>query len=110
MAVKPAELEVELIDAVCARVQERLPAEQAGPCAEFVRQYYHWVPPEDLAERSRARPLRRGRRALEARSAARARDATRSASTTRTSSSTAGSPRTPWSRSSPTTCRSSSTR
>jgi glutamate dehydrogenase len=52
MAVKPAELEVELIDAVCARVLERLPAAQASPGAEFVRQYYHWVPPADLAERT----------------------------------------------------------
>ncbi len=52
MAVKAAELEAELIDAVCARVRERVPSEQAGPCSEFVRQYYHWVPPADLAERS----------------------------------------------------------
>ncbi|MDQ6605390.1 MAG: NAD-glutamate dehydrogenase [Actinomycetota bacterium] len=52
MAVKAAELEAELIDAVCARVHERVTAGQAGPCAEFVRQYYHWVPPADLAERT----------------------------------------------------------
>jgi glutamate dehydrogenase len=51
MAVK-AELEAELIDSVCARVRERLPEEQAPPCEAFVRQYYHWVPPEDLADRS----------------------------------------------------------
>jgi len=51
MAVK-AELEAELIDSVCARVRERLPEEQAPPCEAFVRQYYHWVPPEDLAARS----------------------------------------------------------
>jgi glutamate dehydrogenase len=52
MAVKAAELEAELIDAVCARVHERVPNDQAGPCAEFVRQYYHWVPPADLTERT----------------------------------------------------------
>jgi glutamate dehydrogenase len=51
MAVKSAEVENELIDAVCARIRERLPNEQAGPCMSFVRQYYHWVPAEDLAER-----------------------------------------------------------
>jgi glutamate dehydrogenase len=51
MAVKPADSESELIDAVCARVRERLPAEHAMPCQSFVRQYYHWVPEEDLADR-----------------------------------------------------------
>lgn len=52
MAVKAEELEAELIDTVCARVRDRLPNEQAAPCVAFVRQYYHWVPPEDLADRS----------------------------------------------------------
>ena len=52
MAVKTAELETELIDTVCARVRQRLPNEQVAPCEAFVRQYYHWVPPEDLADRS----------------------------------------------------------
>jgi glutamate dehydrogenase len=51
MAAKTAELEPELIDSVCARVHERLPDDQAAPCSAFVRQYYHWVPPEDLAGR-----------------------------------------------------------
>ncbi len=51
MAVKPADSEEELIDAICARVRERLPSEQAPPCESFVRQYYHWVPAEDLIER-----------------------------------------------------------
>ena len=51
MAVKAAALETELIDAVCARVRERLPEDQARPCESFVRQYYRWVPAEDLAER-----------------------------------------------------------
>jgi glutamate dehydrogenase len=52
LAVKAADLEAELIDTVCARVRERLPDEQASPCEAFVRQYYHWVPAEDLAGRS----------------------------------------------------------
>ncbi len=52
MAVKGAELESELIDTVCERVRERLPAEQAMPCEAFVRQYYQWVPAEDLADRN----------------------------------------------------------
>src|SRR5438105_6700373 len=52
MAVKTEVLESELIDSVCARVRESIPGEQAAPCESFVRQYYHWVPPEDLADRS----------------------------------------------------------
>ena len=51
MAVKTGELEAEVIDAVCARVRERLPGRQAGPCESFVRQYYQWVPLDDLADR-----------------------------------------------------------
>ena len=52
MAVKASDLEAELIDKVCARVRERIPDGQAAPCETFVRQYYHWVPAEDLADRS----------------------------------------------------------
>ena len=52
MAIKPAEAEAELIEGLCARVRERLPSDQAGPCESFVRQYYHWVPAEDLADRT----------------------------------------------------------
>ncbi len=52
MALKTVALERELIDTVCARVRRRLPDERAGTCETFVRQYYHWVPPEDLAGRS----------------------------------------------------------
>jgi glutamate dehydrogenase len=50
MAVKDAD-ETELIEAVCTRIRERLPDDQAGPCQEFVRQYYRWVPAADLADR-----------------------------------------------------------
>src|ERR1700760_4801152 len=52
MAVKAAEVEAELIDAVCERVRDRLPDDQASACEVFVRQYYHWVSAVDLAERS----------------------------------------------------------
>jgi glutamate dehydrogenase len=52
MAVKTEALESELIDAVCARVRDSLPEGQSAQCEAFVRQYYHWVAPEDLAERS----------------------------------------------------------
>jgi glutamate dehydrogenase len=52
MAVKTPDPDVELIDSVCERVRERLPDALAGACESFVRQYYHWVPAEDLAERT----------------------------------------------------------
>src|SRR5580704_5414581 len=52
MAVKGADLESELIDTVCESVRERLPAGQVAPCEAFVRQYYQWVPAEDLADRN----------------------------------------------------------
>jgi glutamate dehydrogenase len=52
MAVKSAELDAERIDSVCERIRERLPLEVAGACEAFVRQYYHWVPAEDLSDRN----------------------------------------------------------
>ncbi len=52
MAVKTEVLESELIDAVCADVRDSLPAEEAAPAEAFVRQYYHWVPPDDLSGRT----------------------------------------------------------
>ncbi len=51
MALKAGDLEAELIDAVCARIREELPDERASMAVEFVRQYYHWVPQEELAGR-----------------------------------------------------------
>jgi glutamate dehydrogenase len=51
MAVKAAELESELIDAVCERIREQLPPDQATSAETFTRQYYHWVPAADLAGR-----------------------------------------------------------
>src|SRR5215211_983755 len=38
-----------LIESVCARLRERLGEEDAAHAAEFARQYYRGVPPEDLA-------------------------------------------------------------
>jgi glutamate dehydrogenase len=52
MASRSPEVDEELIDVVVDRVRERLPEDQAGPCESFVRQYFHWVPPEDLADRN----------------------------------------------------------
>ena len=46
------EVDEELIDSVCARVRGRLPEGEAEQAVEFVRQYYRWVAPDDLAERS----------------------------------------------------------
>jgi glutamate dehydrogenase len=51
MAVNAAELESELIDGVCERVRQRLPEQRAGACEAFARQYYHWVPADDLSAR-----------------------------------------------------------
>ena len=51
MALKDGDLEAELIDALCARIREEVPDDDASMVAEFARQYYHWVPPDDLAGR-----------------------------------------------------------
>jgi glutamate dehydrogenase len=42
----------ELLDKVVARVKEQMPDDRAPQVEEFVRQYYAWVPREDLADRS----------------------------------------------------------
>ena len=52
MAVKAGDLELELIDELAARVRQRLPGEPERAYAEFVRQYFHWVPAADLSGRS----------------------------------------------------------
>ena len=54
MSVKAGDLELSLIDALGAFVSRRLPHEPPASYAEFVRQYYHWVPAKDLADRSTA--------------------------------------------------------
>ena len=40
-----------LLDTVCSRVRSQLSDEVAEQAEAFMRQYYRWVPPEDLAER-----------------------------------------------------------
>jgi glutamate dehydrogenase len=42
----------ELLDKVVERVREQMPEDRAPQVEEFVRQYYAWITPEDLAERS----------------------------------------------------------
>ena len=52
MAVKAGDLELELIEGLSECVAERLSGEPLESYAEFVRQYYHWVPARDLADRN----------------------------------------------------------
>ncbi len=54
MAIEVAQAEGELIEAVRARVLPQIPEQQRSACAEFVRQYFRWVPGEDLAGRDPA--------------------------------------------------------
>ena len=42
----------ELLDKVLVRVREQLPEDQAPQVEDFVRQYYAWIPLDDLADRS----------------------------------------------------------
>src|SRR3954447_19608109 len=51
MAVKVEQVDAALIDTVCSRVRERVEAQEPPQLEEFVRQYYRWVPPEDLVGR-----------------------------------------------------------
>ena len=41
-----------LLDTVCSRLRSQLPDDVSAQAEAFVRQYYRWVPPEDLAERN----------------------------------------------------------
>ena len=110
MAVKAAELESELIDAVCERVREHLPEQQAAAAEAFVRQYYHWVPADDLSDRS---PSDLCGAALAQWALMQQRGARRDQGPRLQPGPRAGrlaARRTRSSRSSPTTCRSSSTR
>jgi len=50
--VKVEEVDEALIEHVCARVHERLRKDDARQAEAFVRQYYRWVPHEDLADRA----------------------------------------------------------
>ena len=42
----------DLLDKVVDRIREQLPEDLAPQAEEFVRQYYAWIPPEDLSNRS----------------------------------------------------------
>jgi hypothetical protein len=104
MVVKADDIELDVIDSVLESVGAALGHEPSWSCAEFVRQYFHWVPAQDLRERD---PVglagavlghweQMGRRHP------------REAKVAGTGTAVARPP--PWSRSSATTCRSSSTR
>jgi glutamate dehydrogenase len=54
MAVKAERLGSELIEAVCERAREELPGDDPALFEPFLRQYYRWVPPEDVRRRSEA--------------------------------------------------------
>jgi glutamate dehydrogenase len=49
--VKVEHIEKTLIEASCSRVREHLVGDDAERAEAFIRQYYRWVAPEDLAER-----------------------------------------------------------
>ncbi|HEV2999120.1 MAG TPA: NAD-glutamate dehydrogenase [Solirubrobacteraceae bacterium] len=51
MAVSTRQVATELVDSLCERVRERVEPQHAQQAEEFVRQYYRWVPAEDLARR-----------------------------------------------------------
>jgi glutamate dehydrogenase len=50
--VKVQDVDQALLDSVCTRLQRQLRADEADRAEAFVRQYYRWVSPDDLAERS----------------------------------------------------------
>ena len=41
-----------LLDTVCSRLRAHLSGDEAKQAEAFARQYYRWVAPEDIAERS----------------------------------------------------------
>ncbi|MFZ0091742.1 MAG: NAD-glutamate dehydrogenase [Solirubrobacteraceae bacterium] len=51
MAVKSGDLEQELIESLGCSVSDRLAGEPPATYREFVRQFYHWVPAQDLTGR-----------------------------------------------------------
>src|SRR3954469_15098564 len=46
------EVDEALIESVCARLREKLSEDDAADAEAFARQYYRWVSPDDMAERS----------------------------------------------------------
>jgi glutamate dehydrogenase len=54
MAVKAGDLEQDLIESLGQTVGRKLADQSPESYREFVRQYYHWVPAKDLADRDQA--------------------------------------------------------
>src|SRR6202000_3548679 len=54
MAVKAGDLEQDLIESLGKTVERQLADKAPEYYREFVRQYYHWVPAKDLADRDQA--------------------------------------------------------
>ncbi|HTU95052.1 MAG TPA: NAD-glutamate dehydrogenase [Solirubrobacteraceae bacterium] len=54
MAVKAGDLEHDLIESLGQTVGRQLADQSPDSYREFVRQYYHWVPAKDLADRDQA--------------------------------------------------------
>lgn len=52
MTLKAEQAEAELIQSLCSRLPDHIAPELVDQCEAFVRLFYHWVPPEDLAGRS----------------------------------------------------------
>ena len=50
--MKVQEVDQALLDTVCSRLQQQLEGEEAARAEAFVRQYYRWVSPDDLADRA----------------------------------------------------------
>ena len=50
--MKVAEVDEALIDSICTRLRDHLSEDDAPQAEAFVRQYYRWVSPDDLQERS----------------------------------------------------------
>ena len=109
MAVQPTTQQFELMDEVAAFARERVSGEDLDLVLAFVTGYYTGTSPDDLAERKTDDLY--GAAAAHLNLARGARPGSRRfGSTTPGSSGTAGSRHIPSSRSSPTTCRSWSTR
>jgi glutamate dehydrogenase len=52
MALRVEVAEAALIQSVCSRLRDQIAPELVDQGEAFVRQFYHWVPQEDLAERN----------------------------------------------------------
>ena len=52
MALRAEETEAALVQSVCSRLPDHIAPGLVRQCEAFVRQFYHWVPQEDLVGRS----------------------------------------------------------